>query len=60
MIALADAAAPSGLVVPLCDVREAALVRGEACAGAATLAELVRDPARPGRTGPPPPTPTGA
>ena len=26
MIALADAAAPSGLVVPLCDVREAALV----------------------------------
>ena len=30
MIALADAtAAPLGLVVPLCDVREAALVRGE-------------------------------
>ena len=29
MIALADATAPSGLVVPLCDPREAALVRGE-------------------------------
>ncbi len=41
MIALADAAGPLGLVVPLCDVREAALVRGEAVRGAATLAELV-------------------
>ncbi len=28
VIALADATAPSGLVVPLCDLREAALVRG--------------------------------
>jgi magnesium chelatase family protein len=43
MIALADATAvPLGLVVPLCDVREAALVRGEEAHGAATLAELVR------------------
>jgi magnesium chelatase family protein len=43
MIALADAtAAPLGLVVPLCDVREAALVRGEEAHGAATLADLVR------------------
>jgi magnesium chelatase family protein len=41
MIALADCAAPSGLVVPLCDVREAALVRGAAVRGAATLGELV-------------------
>jgi Subunit ChlI of Mg-chelatase/short chain dehydrogenase len=30
MIALADTAGPRGLVVPLCDVREAALVRGDA------------------------------
>jgi magnesium chelatase family protein len=43
MIALADAtAAPLALVVPLCDVREAALVRGEEAHGAATLADLVR------------------
>ena len=42
MIALADATAPSGLVVPLCDVREAALVRGELAHGVATLAELAR------------------
>jgi magnesium chelatase family protein len=43
MIALADATAvPLGLVVPLCDVREAALVRGERAHGAATLADLVR------------------
>ena len=42
MIALADAtAAPLGLIVPLCDVREAALVRGEDAHGAATLADLV-------------------
>ncbi len=41
MIALADAAAPLHLVVPLCDVREAALVRGAEAHGAATLAELV-------------------
>ena len=43
MIALADAAAtPLGLIVPLCDVRESALVRGENAHGAATLADLVR------------------
>jgi magnesium chelatase family protein len=42
MIAVADATAPLGLVVPLCDVREAALVRGDAARGADTLAELVR------------------
>jgi magnesium chelatase family protein len=42
MIALADATSPLGLVVPLGDVREAALVRGGAVRGAATLAELVR------------------
>jgi magnesium chelatase family protein len=41
MIALADAAGPRGVVVPLCDVREAALVRGAAVRGAATLGELV-------------------
>jgi magnesium chelatase family protein len=42
MIALADAATTRGLVVPLCDVQEAALVRGEAVRGVTTLAELVR------------------
>jgi magnesium chelatase family protein len=41
MIALTDAAATPGLVVPLCDVREAALVRGAAVRGVATLGELV-------------------
>ena len=41
MVALADATAPLGLVVPLCDVREASLVRGPDVHGAATLAELV-------------------
>ena len=41
MIALADAAGPSGMVVPLCDVREAALVRGDDVRGAATLSDLV-------------------
>jgi magnesium chelatase family protein len=41
MIALADAAGPLGMVVPLSDVREAALVRGDEVRGAATLAELV-------------------
>jgi magnesium chelatase family protein len=41
MIALADAAGPLGLVVPLCDVREAGLVRGAEVRGAATLGELV-------------------
>jgi magnesium chelatase family protein len=40
MIALADATAPLGLVVPLCDLREAALVRGEAAHGVATLVDL--------------------
>jgi magnesium chelatase family protein len=42
MIALADAAPTSGLVVPLCDVREAALVRGDQVQGVATLTDLVR------------------
>jgi len=41
MIALADAAGPLGMVVPLCDVREAALVRGDEVHGASTLGELV-------------------
>ena len=41
MIALAEAATPLGLVVPLCDVREAALVGGAEVRGAATLADLV-------------------
>jgi magnesium chelatase family protein len=60
MIALADAAAPRGLVVPLCDVREAALVRRAEAHGAATLADLVRVlrgeacwPAAPAPTGAP-------
>jgi magnesium chelatase family protein len=42
MIALADAATPVGLVVPGCDHREAALVRGEGAHGVASLAELVQ------------------
>jgi magnesium chelatase family protein len=42
MIALADATAPLDLVVPLCDAREAALVRGEAAHGVSTLAELAQ------------------
>ncbi|HXN63406.1 MAG TPA: YifB family Mg chelatase-like AAA ATPase [Acidimicrobiales bacterium] len=42
MIALADATSPLGLVVPLGDVREAALVRGGDVRGAQTLSELVR------------------
>ena len=42
MIALADAATTPGLVVPLCDVHEAALVRGGDARGVGTLAELVR------------------
>jgi magnesium chelatase family protein len=42
MIALADAAAPLGLVVPLCDVREASLVRGDRAHGVSSLAALVR------------------
>ena len=58
MIALADATAPSGLVVPLCDVREAALVRGEQAHGVDTLAELAR--VLRGQSGwpPTPPAPT--
>jgi magnesium chelatase family protein len=40
MIALADASAPLGLVVPLGDVREAMLVRGFEVRGAATLRDL--------------------
>ena len=40
MIALADATAPLGLVVPLCDLREASLVRGEEAHGVATLSDL--------------------
>src|ERR1700679_843395 len=42
MIALADAAAPLGLVVPLCDAREASLVRGDNAHGVVSLADLVR------------------
>ncbi len=41
MIALADASTAKELVVPLCDVGEAALVREDGVHGAATLAELV-------------------
>ena len=41
MVALADAMAPLRMVVPLCDVREAALVRGDCVSGAETLGELV-------------------
>lgn len=61
MIALADATAPLELVVPFCDLREAALVRGVAAHGAATLFELVRVlrgqsawPVPPASEGPPP------
>jgi magnesium chelatase family protein len=42
MIALADATSPLSLVVPLCDVREATLVRAGAVHGAASLEELIR------------------
>jgi magnesium chelatase family protein len=41
MLALADAARSQSLVVPLCDVQEAALVLGAGVRGAATLAQLV-------------------
>ena len=59
MIALADATAPPGLVVPLCDVREAALVRGGDVHGAATLGDLARVLC--GRAQwPEPPPPSGA
>jgi magnesium chelatase family protein len=57
MIALADATAPSGLVVPLCDVREAALVRGELAHGVDTLAELARVLRGQAAWPPPPPAP---
>jgi magnesium chelatase family protein len=41
MLALAEAARSPGLVVPLCDVREAALARGADAHGVETLAQLV-------------------
>lgn len=41
VIALADASTAPGLVVPLCDVGEAALVRGGDVHGVATLVDLV-------------------
>ena len=41
MIALADATSPLALVVPLCDAREAALVRAGVVHAAATLEELI-------------------
>jgi magnesium chelatase family protein len=58
MIALADAAGPLGLVVPLCDVREAALVCGVEVRGAATLGDLVAILRRQGDWAAPP-LPTG-
>jgi len=42
MIALADATAPLELVVPLCDAREAGLVRGDAAHGVSSLFELAQ------------------
>ncbi|HEY2214523.1 MAG TPA: YifB family Mg chelatase-like AAA ATPase, partial [Acidimicrobiales bacterium] len=42
MIALADATSPLELVVPFCDMHEAALIRGEAAHGVSTLADLAR------------------
>ena len=42
MIALADATAPLELVVPLCDAREASLVRGDAAHGVSSLSELAQ------------------
>jgi magnesium chelatase family protein len=42
MIALADAADARGLVVPLCDAREASLVRGDDAHGVSSLAELAQ------------------
>ncbi|HEX3795760.1 MAG TPA: YifB family Mg chelatase-like AAA ATPase [Acidimicrobiales bacterium] len=59
MIALADATAPQALVVPLCDVREAALVRGADAHGVATLADLARI-LRTGADWPDPPPATSA
>ena len=58
MIALADATAPLGLVVPLGDVREAMLVRGREVRGAATLGDLTR--VLRGQVGWPEPPPTSA
>jgi magnesium chelatase family protein len=63
MIALADATAALSLVVPLCDMREAALVRGADAHGVSTLAELARilraqaewPPVPPPPSAPPPP-----
>jgi magnesium chelatase family protein len=63
MIALADATTPLELVVPLCDAREAFLVRGAAAHGVSSLAELTQIlrargqwPAiPPAQTAPPPP-----
>jgi magnesium chelatase family protein len=40
MIALADATAPLGLVVPLSDAREASLIQGDQAHGVSSLAEL--------------------
>jgi magnesium chelatase family protein len=67
MIALADATAPLELVVPLCDAREAFLVRGEAVHGVSSLSELVQIlqarldwpalPLAPPPSGPPPELP---
>ncbi len=65
MIALADAAmendAPDGqrfgLVVPLCDAREASLVRGDAAHGVASLADLTRILRTDGRWPATPPAP---
>jgi magnesium chelatase family protein len=62
MVALADVMAPLAMIVPLCDVREAALVRGEFVGGASTLAELVTVLRGHGRwpEAPPPPQPSAA
>ena len=51
MLALADAALAKDLVVPLCDVGEAALVCGSNVHGAATLGDLAKV-LRGRRTGP--------
>lgn len=59
MLALADAASAVDMVVPLCDVREAALIRGERVRGAATLAELLTF-LRGAADWPDPPAPSGA
>jgi magnesium chelatase family protein len=56
MIALADATAPLELVVPFCDMHEAALIRGQAAHGVSTLADLARI-LRGGAQWPAPPAP---